>query len=246
MSYEWEKDEQFWRNSPLAEARLVRTFADEIKEVQARLKKKERSDRIRRPFHAKIHVGVTNAIFRIREDLPIDLHVAFFQPGSEFRAIVRFSNASGGIRPDSEKDLRGIAFRVSVPQQTSDNDAETYAHDFLATNAPTSHARNAKQFMVAAKASAHKFRVRGLLTLLFGLGPFEMIRMVRVLRRDQRVIESMATEHYWSRAPIAFGKHAVKYALHPSSQMRTVATLDWKAATVAIPTSFAPICENDC
>ena len=60
--------------------------------------------------------------------------------------MVRFSNAAGTGQPDTKPDLRGVALRVQVSPEES--------HDLLMTNFPVSHARNARQFVEFAKATA--------------------------------------------------------------------------------------------
>lgn len=201
--------EIYMGGDPIVEARLIKQFVHDIKEVQTRLKARERAPVIRRAFHAKIHAGITNAQFQILPDLPDDLRIGFFQPGKSYTAIIRFSNASGGVRPDSEKDLRGVAVKVI----TDDG-----AHDFLMTNAPVSHARNARQFMIAAKALASRTRLVVPFKLVWGVGLGETIRMLKNLRRGARKVDSMATEQYWSRAPIAFGPYAARYTLRPAPE----------------------------
>jgi hypothetical protein len=205
MNTAWK--EQYIGGSELVEERRFREFADAIKAVQARIRKRERAPRVMRAFHAKIHMGVMNGVFRVLPEVPPELRIPFFTPGAEYAGVaVRFSNASGGVRPDWEKDMRGVALRVVT---------QCGAHDFLMTNFPVSHARDAAQFMVAARAAAHKSRVRGFLTLLFGLGPFEAVRMAIAVRKASKKVDSVATETYWSRAPIAVGEYAVKYQLKP-------------------------------
>ena len=79
------------------------------------------------PSTAKLLVGIVNAEFRVRADIPEDLRGEFLAPGAIHPAVVRFSNCSGEIHPDTAPDLRGLAFRVQSPAGTQ---------DFLATNHP--------------------------------------------------------------------------------------------------------------
>jgi hypothetical protein len=93
---------------------------------------------------------------------------------------------------------------------------ETTVQDFLATNAPASHARTPVQFMVVARAFASRGPIGTFVRLLLGLGPFETLRVLRVLSSGtSRHVSSLATERFWSRCPIAFGPCALKYALEP-------------------------------
>ena len=199
--------ERFLDGDPAAEQRLFERFAEEIKQVQAQIRDREQAPEIRRAFHAKIHAGVTNAELRIRGDLPEDLRIGLFQPGATYPATVRLSNASGAIEPDSERDLRGIAVRVHV--------GEDRHQDFLMTNAAASHARDARQFMVAAKAAASKSKLGMVLKLLRGLGPSETVRMLLVIARSARKVDSLVTEQYSSRSAFTIGPCAVKLRLQP-------------------------------
>src|SRR5262245_5460307 len=193
--------------SPTAEGELLHRFAEEIKHVQSELKSRGHASQIRRAFHAKIHAGLANAQFRVRDDLPPDLHVGLFQPGAVYRATVRLSNASGMIQSDGKRDLRGLAVRLHL-----DGDA---VQDFLMTDAPASHARDARQFMVAAVALAHGSRARTLLDLLQRLGVAETLRMLLAIARAARVVDSLATEQYSSRGPFTLGPYAMKFRLQP-------------------------------
>jgi hypothetical protein len=193
---------QTWKNE------LIRKFSSEINQIQKRLKARESASRVLRAQHAKLLAGVTNAQFQIAEEVPIELRNNFFQPGMKYQATVRFSNCTGVVESDLKNDLRGVAIRVSIGQGA--------VQDFLLTNASASHARDPVQFMVVANAFASKWKILVLLRLLRGLGLLETLRVLRVLRKGtSRHVESLATEQFWSRCPIAFGACAVKYMLQP-------------------------------
>src|SRR5262249_12111775 len=116
------------------EADRLSELAKRIMWVQKRLQGRGHQAHILRAFHAKIRLGVENAVLEVRPDLPDAYRVAFFHPGQRFAATVRISNASGSVQPDGKRDMRGIAVRVKV--------SDTEYHDFLMTNGPASHARN--------------------------------------------------------------------------------------------------------
>jgi hypothetical protein len=127
---------------------------------------------------------------------------------------MRLSNASGRIQSDHARDMRSAAFRVHV--------SPSLVHDFLMTNGPANHARNARQMVVFARAMARS-RLLVLPRLLFGIGPFETIRMLANLRRATRhTVTSLALETYWSRAAILWGAAGpVKYFLRPAGTDKT-------------------------
>ena len=200
--------------SPEAEAKQFATFTDQIKRVQAQIKEREHAPFIRRAFHAKIHAGITDSFgiadaeFRILPDISEDLQIGIFQPSATYQATVRLSSASGAIQADATPDLRGVALRVITDRGNF--------HDFLMTDAPVSHARDARQFMVAAEAMASRWKIISLLKLLSGLGLGETWRMIQALMKESRKIDSLATDQFWSRAPYRFGPYAVKFTLQPS------------------------------
>jgi len=214
-SRDWK--EVYSGGSPEAEARQFATFTEQIKRVQAQIKKREHAPFIRRAFHAKIHAGITDHIgiadaqFRILPNISEDLQIGIFQPSATYQATVRFSSASGAFQPDATPDLRGIALRVVTDQGNF--------HDFLMTDAPASHARDARQFMVAADAMASSWKIISLLKLLAGLGLAETWRMTQALLKESRKIDSLATDQFWSRAPYRFGPFAAKFTLQPSGSV---------------------------
>jgi hypothetical protein len=207
--------ERFLGGSPEKEADVFRVFAEEIRGVQAR--NRRRSGPIERAFHAKQVAGIAGARFLVSPDLREELRSGVFAAGAEYRATVRFSNASGITRPDTEPDLRGIAIRVHVDSRGP------AVQDFLMTNAPASHARDAAQFMAAARATAGGRRLRALLSLIRSIGLREALRMLKAIRRASgRPVASLATEAFWSRAPYAVGPHALKFKLEPTAPPSSV------------------------
>ena len=196
--------------SPDTERTIVHGFIDQIKQVQVKNKEKGEASAIERASHAKILAGVTNAEFRISSAILRELQIGPFQPNKAYKAAVRLSNASGIAQADTAKDLRGAAIKVTTD--------EGVVHDFLMTNADPNHARNAQQFMkIAVAAAKARSRLGSVLRLLFALGPFEGLRVIRMVSKQMaHKVNSLATETYWSRAPIKFGSFAVKYSLHPT------------------------------
>lgn len=167
--------------------------------------------RVDRAFHAKSTLATDRAELTFI-DLPDDLRAGFAQPGRTYPVTVRFSNAEGTGQPDSKPDLRGVALRVQVSPEES--------HDLLMTNFPVSHARNARQFVEFAKATAggRPSQLLGMLRLIRLFGPRETVRMLKnVLTARGRTVSSVATETYWSRGAARWGPAlAVRYLLRPA------------------------------
>ena len=182
----------------------------DIMRAQLKAKKASGSANVDRAFHAKAVLAVENAELLFRDDLPDELKVGFAKPGAHYRATVRISNAANCAGPDYAPDLRGMALRIHV---TDDEQ-----HDLLATNFPVSHARNARQFVKFAVATAggRVSRLVGVVGLAFTLGPLETIRILRNISAARRSTRSVALESYWSRGAISWGDLAVRYLLRPA------------------------------
>ena len=207
------------------EKELIGRMAREVREVVASLSDKETGARFRAQ-HAKMLAGIKTAEFRISSGIPNDLRVAFLQPGAVYPAIVRFSNAGGFIRmDDSEADLRGVGIRINPP-----GGAE---HDFLMTNAEEHHAKDALEAMSTSVAFSTEGALRqmldadnqaikaldGFIELAKRVGPIDAAHIVLTLKRQMKIpVESLATETYWSRAPLRIGEVVVKYLLSPVTQ----------------------------
>ena len=209
--------EEYSGGSPGAERLQFEQLAREIMLVQLKNRKRASSHgvphAIDRAFHAKSTLAVDDAELRFI-DLPPDLRAGFAQPNASYRTVVRFSNAAGTAQPDFKPDLRGVALRIMAsPEQQ---------HDLLMTNYRVSHARNARQFVKFANATAGGTlsRAVGLVKLVLTFGPSETVRMLKnVLTASRRKVRSVATETYWSRGAIRWGDTlAVRYLLRPAPE----------------------------
>lgn len=237
---DWRKEIRYLGDSQEEEDKLFELFRHEIQEVQMRLQ--ESNGGILRGLHAKTLVGTMKAQFRVSSDIPSDLRIGFLKPGNVYNACVRFSNASSEVSKESDckpPDLRGVA--ISVKMGTTDPGKD---HDFLMTNAEPHHARNAHEAMDTtvsfaevgawAKLLEHfeepegglasvlilvrglADKVEGVKNLVSRVGPIDAFRiLLKLTKQMKKPVESLATETYWSRAPIAFGPIAVKYRLEP-------------------------------
>jgi hypothetical protein len=192
-----------------------------------------------RANHARILAGFTRARFTILPSTAEtkDLFNGFISEGKSYDTIIRFSNASGAtITNDALPDLRGAALRI----HTTDG-----PQDFLMTNAEPHHARDAREAMIAIESGVMKDIIAGRIpdnfpgeeTLAGVLGALPyMVRhmgldgfkMAGTLKRQMKLkVESLATETFWSRAPMAIGPDttpenakAVKFRLRPARSKR--------------------------
>ncbi|MFH8404011.1 peroxidase family protein [Streptomyces sp. NPDC018019] len=206
--------ETYEGGSPEAERLVFEELARQLMAVQLK-NRGNGAHGVERAFHAKAALGVENARLRFDEELPATLASGWVQPGAQYPAVVRLSNASGTAQPDTAPDLRGIAVRVEVSAQET--------HDLLATNFPVSHARDAREFVAFAKAMAGARspvqKAFGLLVKLpLAVGWGTATRMRRNVRAATRhVVGSLARETYWSRGAILWGEAGpVRYQLRPA------------------------------
>jgi hypothetical protein len=200
--------------SPEREAAEIERFAQQIHDIQRR-NRKPPTERVRRAFHAKLLAGIADAQLEIAKDVPPDLACPLLQPGAAHPAIVRLSSASGMVRPDGEGDLRGIAVRVTLEDDG--------IQDLLLTNAPASHARDARQFMVTGLATSGGRRLGAIPILVWRLGPFEALRILKALRHaTSGPPRPISSQTFWSRGPFAIGTQAIKLVIRskePSGQI---------------------------
>ncbi|MBK8485691.1 MAG: catalase [Saprospiraceae bacterium] len=211
----------------------------------------------RRANHAQILIGITDAYFKILPTsvFPQDLSFGFLQPGKEYKCILRFSNASGELtQDDSKPDLRGLAIRIET---ASGN------HDFLMTNAELHHAKDAREAMLAIKAGVEKDIIADLIPdrfpledqiagfigalpfLIKHLGLKTAWHIANTLKKQMNLkVESLSSETFWSRAPIAIGNMnkpentiAVKYRLRPTKVKPAIEQL--KLGEKDLATKFA-------
>lgn len=195
-----------------AERLLFERLAQDMMGVQYKTRAYAKAAEIQRAFHSKAVFAAIDAKLTFVDDLPEDLRVGFAEPGKSYSAILRLSNASGYGQPDYKPDMRGLALRIDVSGEEK--------HDLLATNFPVSHARDAKQFVAFAKATAGGglSRLFGVIHLVFTFGPSETLRMIRnVTTGRNRKVRSLALETFWSRGAICWGDRlAVRYLFRPA------------------------------
>ncbi|NEA04165.1 peroxidase, partial [Streptomyces sp. SID10116] len=89
--------ERYMGGSPEAERRIFERLTKELIKVQEKNRRAARAADIGRVQHEKAALGVENARLRFHDDLPDTLRCGFAQPGAQYPATVRLSNA-GGIR----------------------------------------------------------------------------------------------------------------------------------------------------
>jgi hypothetical protein len=170
-----------------------------------------------RGFHAKPHAGLA-AEFRVLDGLPEHARHGVFREPRVFPAVVRFSNGRAGIGSDRKPEPRGIAIKLAgVPgPKLTEGQRDAVTQDFLATShSVTSTVRNAAQFIAFIRSVQNPLEFP--LQLPFSVGLRETVRIVKGLAAIRASkVNSMATEHYSSTAPIQYGPYAVKFTVRPA------------------------------
>lgn len=202
--------ETYWGGSAEAESILFKLLAEDIHVAQEKARRAAGRAIIDRAFHAKPLLATDNAELAFRSDLSQDMTAGFARPGAQYPVTLRISNAANRPGPDNEADMRGVALRVHV------SNAEQ--HDLLATNYHVSHARNARQFVrfAVATAGGTPSRLLGIAGLFLSERPAETVRMLRNVSKARRKIDSVALQTYWSRGAMRWGPSlAVRFLLRP-------------------------------
>jgi hypothetical protein len=121
-----------------------------------------------RGVHPKSH-GCVEATFIVNADLPPDLQVGLFaEPGRQFNAVIRFSNAAALVGPDvdcsgrkatpataDKHGSRGMAVKVvNVGAEVLAQDGEARNQDFLMINQPIFAFANAEDYLRLDKVLA--------------------------------------------------------------------------------------------
>ncbi|HSO59414.1 MAG TPA: catalase family protein [Desulfobacterales bacterium] len=196
------------------EAKLIEEM---VKVAVERMKPQQ--GRIRRGQHAKA-TGCVRGVFRIRDDVPVDLrHGVFHWPGQSFNAIVRFSNSSETIAPDGNVSARGMAIKLlDVDGTLAIPGTDNRCQDFLTVNLPV--------FPLATPAEYVKFfeiRATPLVGDLLAAGWFAFFHPRHLTSTMKIINETVASplvtywsgSPYWLGPPGTTGGSAVKYSLVP-------------------------------
>lgn len=196
--------------------KLDENAVDVIKGIQHNLKGDD--GRVYRAQHAKTLFATTEG--QLRVPLALDTKLAFgpFQPGANLRAIVRISSVAGVVQDDNEKDLRGIAIRL-----TDDNG---HRHDILLNTSEEFMAPDATITLIGAAARGHTKTIAQLGSILGSVlsRPFSMLprvgEVIDLIKRGKAVATSdisLAAHTFWSRTPFQLGDYAVKIRLAPKA-----------------------------
>ena len=202
---------------------MLDELAQRIQQMQNKAQKiaaeHNRSMPLRRGFHAK-GIGVV-AKFKINSNLPPNLQVGFFQPNTEYEALVRYSNARGEVLSDLAKDQRGMAIRIKTIQgEVLLPDDYLDIQDFLMSSTPISFARSPVQFIEVGE-----FLLGSIPSVIMNLikkyGFTEARRILSVFLAPLISFKPLQMNQYWSRTSYKFGDTSIRYLIRPSAGSKT-------------------------
>lgn len=200
-------DTEYWLGTQQEEARLIKSFGDQIQAIQKKAAEKHGTS-VGRGFHQKSHGCVRGELqLHPQRDARTRFGV-FAEQYSSWPVIVRYSNGVGWAQADSELDARGMAVKLLGVPGKKYLDDEKLTQDFLMTNSPTPVGKDAVEFMQFAQANVDG-RLPGVFFLLGHL------RTGNALFRTGAV-DSTVNETYWSGGPVHLGaQQAVKISATP-------------------------------
>ena len=171
--------------------------------------------------HAKSH-GCAKGEFRVLPNLPEELAQGLFRHPRTYDAVVRFSNSSGQMNPDSKPDGRGMAIKVigvaGAKLLADEKHAKT--QDFVMIDHPVflvgtvEHYRRVEQ--VLADAGDNGFmQVLGLALAGDSDIPRHIAELIRAAEIGGHRPANPVSNTYYSMAPIRFGQYVAKYRVEP-------------------------------
>ena len=164
---------------------------------------------MRRDVHVKMHCLV-NAEFTVEPELPEAFRIGVFKEPVTYKALIRFSNSDGSIKPDKRRDIRGMAIKLmDVPgEKILEAEEHEQTQDFILISCPIFPAADVKKFdqVVAAILGSAFAKLKFFLT-----NP----RVVWILIKTMKKFANPLQIRYFSTTPYLFGTQAVKYSATP-------------------------------
>jgi hypothetical protein len=166
----------------------------------------------RRRFNQARGTACVDAEFIVAPDLRPEYRVGLFAAPRTYAATIRFANAASDS--DREKDIRGMAVRVSGAEQANLTPGAT-VHDFVLNSHPVMMAADTRGFLELLQANeAGGFRR----TMYFLTHP----KALRIALAGRSNPTCHLDIPYWSTTPYLFGPgRAVKYIVVPTSTRRS-------------------------
>jgi len=183
-----------------------------VKLLKDKMEKDYQPGNTLRGAHPKHH-GCVKARFIVASDLPEKLRIGVFEKTRTYPALVRFSNGSSKIQPDSEKDARGMAIKIMDVhgKKLLDDEMHETTQDFLLISHPVLPAADVEGFFNFADAAING----GLFWFFFNPFSPHLKELGIGLKTLDRHLNPLKIR-YWSTTPYLYGPgRAVKYSVIP-------------------------------
>lgn len=172
--------------------------------------------------HAK-GTGAVRARLEVDEARPEVSKSGIFERTRSYDAIVRFSNGTGSVQPDTKKDARGMAIKVLGVEgrRALDEEGDRTTQDFVMINFPAFPFRNARQY---ARFNGLRRSFMGLLgprgnrlAQLAFFVPWHLRTFFSVATKLAGRSRSPLAEQYWSMSAYRLGDVAIKFTARPQA-----------------------------
>jgi len=184
-----------------------------IELLKGKMQKDYASGKMMRDAHPKQH-GCIKAEFSVEPQLPNELRVGVFKVARSYPAWIRFSNASGDVQADTEKDVRGMAIKLMgvSGEKLLEDEKDAQTQDFILISNPVLPVGTAADFHKLVDASINGHMIR------FFFNPFDAhLRELILFAKAAKQHTNPLDIRYWSTTPYLFGTRAVKYSVRPTS-----------------------------
>jgi hypothetical protein len=186
--------------------------ADHLVEMLAgKMERDYAADRFLRDAHPKMH-GCVRAEFAVEPNQIEDLRLGVFREPRTYQAWVRFSNQSGNVSKDFDKDIRGAAIKLLdvAGEKLLAGETQAKTQDFILISDNRFVTRDIAEFDALVTALLRG----GLHVAWFFLTHW---RVARNLLASLKRCSSPLDVRYNSVAPYLLGRRAVKYRLQPQN-----------------------------
>jgi hypothetical protein len=208
--------ERFYKDSQALEEQYTNELVESIRRAIA-----GHFEEGRRPAHRDAHAfdnGCVRAIFQVDENLREELRVGVFEPGSQYKTWIRFSNGNSEPRPGWMFDARGMAIKLTgVPGEKLIDD-EKHTQDFILISNPKFFVDD----LIRYRKTLEWFLRGGLLDqyLISLLQLRWLTEAPKAFKANWNFMSNPLHQQYWSMVPYRFGidparKFAVKYMARP-------------------------------
>ena len=164
---------------------------------------------MRRDAHAKMH-GVVKAEFIIEPNLPEELKIGLFKEAKTYPAWIRFSNQSGSLNSDIERDIRGMAIKLMgvSGEKILEQEKDEQTHDFIVISTHVFITKDVEEFDGLIKALTGSLLAKACFFLTHW-------RVLGNLLKSLKKFANPVQIRYFSTTPYLFGSSAVKYSAIP-------------------------------